>query len=107
MYRHVFRHFTDKHSFAQDLFYDCAPETVAARKRRTHFHDFMLSVHQRIHVRRQGNKRGDPIPDVAREIAQESLLLCFDEFQVGQASCVVGSHPSSPSFSARTPHVGQ
>jgi hypothetical protein len=34
-----------------------------------------------MHDWRKAN-RGDPLPDVARSIADESLLLCFDEFQV-------------------------
>lgn len=38
-----------------------------------------------MHDWRKAN-RGDPVPDVARSIADESLLLCFDEFQVRQAS---------------------
>ena len=56
-------------------------------KRRTHFHAFMLDVHQRLHERRlvlkqQGQGDSDPLPDIAAEIFEESRLLCFDEFQV-------------------------
>lgn len=41
-------------------------------------------VHQRMHLwRKEKEGRGDPLPDVARSIADESVLLCFDEFQVG------------------------
>ncbi len=50
-------------------------------KQRTHFHPFMLGVHGRIHAWRQTNS-GDPLPAVAREIATQAMLLCFDEFQV-------------------------
>jgi cell division protein ZapE len=50
-------------------------------KKRWHFHAFMLAVHERIQ-RGRATTDGDPIPFVAAEIAAESPLLCFDEFQV-------------------------
>jgi cell division protein ZapE len=68
---------------------------LLARKRRVHFNAFMADTHARIHewrkldpetraqrpefVREAGD---DPIPPVARAIAAEAALLCFDEFQV-------------------------
>jgi protein AFG1 len=51
-------------------------------KRRVHFHEFMLDVHHRIFVYKQKHPRGDAIPVVAQQLAQEAQLLCFDEFQV-------------------------
>jgi cell division protein ZapE len=67
-----------------DLFFEV---TVIRRKRRVHFHEFMLDVHERIHAHRQAHKRGevkgdDPIPPVASQIAEETRLLLFDEFSV-------------------------
>ncbi|CTQ54575.1 AFG1-like ATPase [Roseibium album] len=67
-----------------DLFFEV---TVIRRKRRVHFHEFMLDVHERIHAHRQAHKRGevkgdDPIPPVAGQIAEETRLLLFDEFSV-------------------------
>jgi len=67
-----------------DLFFAASP---VVRKRRTHFHKFMLDVHERIHAWRQQLKRGevkgdDPIAPVASALATESWLLCFDEFSV-------------------------
>lgn len=67
-----------------DLFYEV---TVIRRKRRVHFHEFMLDVHERIHAHRQAYKRGevkgdDPIPPVAARLAEETRLLLFDEFSV-------------------------
>jgi cell division protein ZapE len=67
-----------------DLFFAASP---VVRKRRTHFHEFMLDVHERVHAYRQKLKRGqakngDPIAVAAAEIAEESWLLCFDEFHV-------------------------
>ncbi len=67
-----------------DLFFAASP---VVRKRRTHFHEFMLDVHERIYAIRQKMKLGehageDPIRLVADELAQEAWLLCFDEFHV-------------------------
>jgi cell division protein ZapE len=67
-----------------DLFFEASPVT---RKRRAHFHEFMLDVHERIYEFRQKIKVGehageDPIKLTANELAQEAWLLCFDEFHV-------------------------
>ena len=61
-----------------DLFFAAAE---VPRKRRVHFHAFMQDVYRRMQVQRL-SAQGDPIPLVAAQIAQESALLCFDEFQV-------------------------
>src|SRR5580698_5440537 len=52
------------------------------KKRRAHFDGFMVDVHARIHAERQTQGSSDPIPVVARAIARDARLLCFDEFQV-------------------------
>jgi cell division protein ZapE len=68
-----------------DLFFEASP---VVRKRRVHFHEFMADVHERIYACRQKAKSGaidsseDPIRLVAADIAQETWLLCFDEFHV-------------------------
>ncbi|XP_057868343.2 uncharacterized protein LOC131075509 isoform X2 [Cryptomeria japonica] len=60
-----------------DLFYEQLPETW--RKKRIHFHDFMLDVHSRLQ-RHKGVS--DPLDAVAEEISREAILLCLDEFMV-------------------------
>ena len=66
-----------------DMFYETLPSNVK-RKRRVHFHAFMIDVHKRIHAVKtvMGLSGGDPIVPVARELAREATVLCFDEFQV-------------------------
>ncbi|KAJ6435573.1 hypothetical protein OIU84_000720 [Salix udensis] len=60
-----------------DLFFDQLP--VNWRKKRIHFHDFMLNVHSRLQ-RHKGV--ADPLEVVAGEISDEAILLCLDEFMV-------------------------
>jgi cell division protein ZapE len=67
-----------------DLFFTAS---AVKRKRRVHFHEFMADVHERVHVYRQKIKSGafadgDPIAQTAAALAEESWLLCFDEFHV-------------------------
>jgi len=67
-----------------DFFFETSP---VERKRRAHFHEFMLDVHERVFAIRQAMKRGehqdeDPIKRVADALADEAWLLCFDEFHV-------------------------
>ena len=67
-----------------DFFFEASP---VARKRRAHFHEFMIDVHERVHAYRQKMKLGDhagedAIQLAASELAEEAWLLCFDEFHV-------------------------
>jgi cell division protein ZapE len=67
-----------------DMFFDLVS---AERKRRIHFNNFMADVHDRITRHRADLKEGrtkdsDPVPPVARALAQEAWVLCFDEFSV-------------------------
>ncbi len=81
-------------SMLMDLFFAA---TDVRPKRRVHFHAFMGEVHERIDAWRTmsaaDRKRSpwrvpgagdDPIAPVAKQIASEARLLCFDEFQVTQ-----------------------
>jgi cell division protein ZapE len=65
-------------SMLMDLFFRSVPNL---RKRRVHFHAFMLDLHDRIERERRTNA-GQPILKVASDVAGEAALLCFDEFQV-------------------------
>ncbi len=67
-----------------DLFFAASP---VERKRRAHFHEFMADVHERVRDFRHKIKRAeiadtDPIRLTADAIAEETWLLCFDEFHV-------------------------
>jgi len=70
-------------SMLMDLFFDHAP---VQKKRRVHFYEFMVEVHDALHAWRKSQKDSqgerDPLPQIARRIAGRSRLLCFDEFHV-------------------------
>jgi len=67
-------------SMLMDMFFASAP---VEKKRRVHFHEFMLELHDRLHLQRQDRSaEGDPLAPLAADIAAESWLLCFDEFSV-------------------------
>lgn len=63
-------------SFLMDAFFGCLPYR---RKRRVHFHAFMAEIHQRMQAKRS---EADPLKAVAKDIAMETRVLCFDEFHV-------------------------
>ena len=63
-------------SFLMDAFFGCLPYK---RKRRVHFHAFMAEIHQRMRDKRSEQ---DPLKAVAKDIAVETRVLCFDEFHV-------------------------
>lgn len=65
-------------SMLMDLFFD---SVQIKRKRRAHFHEFMIEVHARLAEARK-SETGDPIPPVVASIADEARLLCFDEMVV-------------------------
>ena len=79
-------------SLLMDIFFE---SSAMAEKRRVHFNAFMAETHRQIHDWRKLDPReralrpefvkeagDDPIAPVARRICMDSLLLCFDEFQV-------------------------
>src|SRR5262245_46589644 len=67
-----------------DMFFAAS---AVKRKRRAHFHEFMSDVHDRVREYRNRIKVAasngeDPIRLTAAAIANETWLLCFDEFHV-------------------------
>ena len=69
-------------SMLMDLAFHSIPY---APKRRVHFHEFMQEVHGRLRAER-AKEEGDPIPPVARAIAAEAKLLCFDEMVINNSA---------------------
>ncbi len=71
-------------SMIMDLFFDCLPDKV--KKRRVHFHEFMIEVHDYIHSRAQDDSTkgmvDQALPSLAALIARRAKILCFDEFHV-------------------------
>jgi cell division protein ZapE len=86
-----------------DMFFELVP---VRRKRRVHFNAFMADAHDRIQKHRAARKNGetkedDPIPPVARHLAAEAWVLCFDEFSVTDiADAMILSRLFSALFSA-------
>ncbi|MBT5414603.1 MAG: cell division protein ZapE [Rhodospirillaceae bacterium] len=71
-------------SMLMDLFFEAS--TVEER-RRVHFHEFMIDIHDFIHRWRkeraeEGREASDPMPAAAEAVAERAWLLCFDEFRV-------------------------
>lgn len=63
-------------SFLMDCFFAALPYR---RKRRVHFHAFMREIHERL---KRLKHEQDPLAKVAAQVAQETRLMCFDEFHV-------------------------
>mmetsp|Transcript_32014 Transcript_32014/g.41156 ORF Transcript_32014/g.41156 Transcript_32014/m.41156 type:complete len:615 (+) Transcript_32014:56-1900(+) len=78
-----------------DMDSDDALSSHSRRKRRVHFHQFMLEIHKRLHLKRQSrlletsqasDSESSPLQAVAADMAKETLLFAFDEFQVTDVS---------------------
>jgi len=69
-------------SMLMDLFFGCVAVTA---KRRVHFHEFMIEVHDRLRVER-AKEKGDPIAPVVAALAEEAKLLAFDEMVVNNTA---------------------
>ena len=63
-------------SALMDCFFEVVP---VARKRRVHFHAFMREVQAQLRTHRSET---DPLSRVVDALAQQTRLLCFDEFHV-------------------------
>lgn len=62
-------------TFLMDLFFSCLP----IKKMRRHFHQFMRDIHTQM-KQWQGTK--NPLDRIAKNIAADTRVLCFDEFMV-------------------------
>ena len=89
---YLYGHVGTGKTMLMDTFFDLA---LPAKKRRVHFHAFMHDVHNRIHQLKQQDlaqygrnfhidtrESHNPIHRVGRQLAEETSLLCLDEFQV-------------------------
>ncbi|MGO1246897.1 MAG: cell division protein ZapE [Oceanisphaera sp.] len=63
-------------TYLMDTFYQCLPFD---NKLRIHFHHFMLRVHQEL---KSLKGQSDPLKVVAARLAQQTQIICFDEFFV-------------------------
>ena len=69
-------------SMLMDLFHDTLKIN---KKRRVHFHAFMMEVHALLRNERK-KEAGDPIPPVAAQIARNVKCLAFDEMVVNNSA---------------------
>lgn len=67
-------------SMLMDMFHAAAP--VPAK--RVHFHEFMGRVQDQLNAARKRKDVSNPIFPVAKALAAQAKLICFDEFQVTQ-----------------------
>jgi len=63
-------------TFLMDLFFSCLPESVGLR---LHFHHFMARLHQELNL---SFGQVNPLKGIAKRLAFECRVLCFDEFFV-------------------------
>ncbi|MEM6812075.1 MAG: cell division protein ZapE [Pseudomonadota bacterium] len=66
-------------SMIMDLFFDSVSSSI--KKRRVHFHEFMIETHDWLHQNR-GNDLDDLLMDYVDHVTRSTRLLCFDEFYV-------------------------
>ncbi len=69
-------------SMLMDLFHD---SLNIRRKRRVHFHAFMIEVHALLREERK-KEAGDPIPPVAAALGRAMRVLAFDEMVVNNSA---------------------
>ncbi len=66
-------------SMIMDLFYKKVPVNV--KKRRVHFHEFMIETHDWLHKNR-GEGMDDLLLHYAAHVRKKNKLICFDEFHI-------------------------
>ena len=73
-------------TYLVDNFHECLP---FSRKLRIHFHRFMQRVHAEL---KQLEGEADPLESIADRLADETRVICFDEFFVSVAGSDRESH---------------
>jgi len=63
-------------TYLMDLLYECLQ---GMRAKRVHYHRFMLDIHEKL---KHLPKSPDPLLIVSKEIADQTQVLCLDEFHV-------------------------
>ena len=72
-------------SMLMEIFFQ---NSIIKKRRRVHFHAFMQEVHNQLNNLQKSQKSGrmprinDPLSVLAKKIANQAFLLCFDEFHV-------------------------
>ncbi|MEZ9593341.1 cell division protein ZapE [Shewanella sp. 10N.261.52.F9] len=66
-------------TYLMDLFYQSLESESSVLTLRLHFHRFMARIHKEL-IGESGNR--DPLKRIAKRVAQECRVLCFDEFFV-------------------------
>lgn len=67
-------------SMLMDLLFNTLPSSL--KKRRIHFHAFLIETHDWLHTRRADKAVDNLLPEYAKYVAGKTRLLCFDEFHV-------------------------
>lgn len=63
-----------------DEFFGSLPDGVP--KRRVHYHEFMIGIHDEMHKARQKGEADKALLKYAERLAKDARVLCFDEFHV-------------------------
>ncbi len=68
-------------SMLMDIFYD---HLKGVSKQRYHFHEFILMIHEEMKLIRDKKEKHEdhPLAQIASKLAQQSRLICFDEFHI-------------------------
>lgn len=66
-------------TYLMDMLFD---EVCIEKKRRVHFHEWMLEIHKRLHEIKKMKIEEPPIEYLIEQMLQQYWFICIDEFQV-------------------------